>query len=61
MSEVYPAIIETPEGAFLHIARPGQPVEDIPLSLDQLAALAAAAALAIRRQVQRREASQAPA
>ncbi|MEW6258144.1 MAG: hypothetical protein AB1592_19500 [Pseudomonadota bacterium] len=52
MSEVYPSIIETPEGVFLHIARPGQAVEDIPLTVEQLAALASDAAAAIRGKVQ---------
>lgn len=53
---VYPSIIETPEGAFLHLARPGAEAEDIPLSVDQLAALAASASLAIRHKLQRAKA-----
>lgn len=49
---VYPSIIETDDGAFLHIARAGQEAEDIPLSVEQLAALASDAAAAIRNKVQ---------
>lgn len=50
---VYPSIIETPEGTYLHIARPDAEPEDIPLTVEQLAALAAAASLAIRHAIQR--------
>lgn len=56
---VYPSIIQTEEGAFLHIARAGMGAEDIPLSVEQLAALASEAAAAIRHKIQRAKADRA--
>lgn len=53
MSEVYVSILRSPEGTFLHIARPGHPAEDIPLSVERQADLAGDLALSIRDAVQR--------
>ena len=50
---VYVSIVETPEGCFLRISRPGQNVEDIPLTIERRADLAAACALSLQSEIQR--------
>lgn len=56
---VYVSIIETEEGAFQHIARPGQQAEDIPLAIEGLVSLAADASAAARNKVQAAKATRA--
>lgn len=53
MSDAYVSVIDTPEGCFLRIAKPGQTPEDYPLSAERKASIAAACSSSLQADIQR--------